>query len=540
MSRQFCPVALPSNHPSASGPLGIMSSPVDDLFNLEEAQLLATIDSVASLQELPQSISAFHYNDVHDTAEFALSCAKSFALRKKKFYILFAMAIGEMGSFAQLMAEPPFSTASKQIHKRAFMPNNVVLIWEINRRSHFIDAADSDEFVKRGEQHPFGSRLTRPRPGQWKREDMLRWLEVHTVNKQDERDLAFMTNYMNRFKTGLADALLEESANKGSNESFWERKGWQNLGYRCRFIDVISSDEMRNAFVARDDTTWHRTEYDAQNTVAAPKSAWQHMADCFNDETKVFESSALGDRWGHWFAQPQDLSWSTLSKYQCVKLQDGKDMKRKFHEMNNMLGAMYKQFSLSGSGDDMCGKDLETGVAEVSVDSLPTQGGDRTDFLNSRHPSTLYLWFMLLKHDLWNTSCTEFPTEFAAEGGVCPTTLGGDTTDSSGGSSRRQDSAVKHSMGKHYIVNAPSSKISQCRANPQFWLNEAVRTLATSTDGDLRLEHFNKVRKNRFIHPVASSEIVRPELCFDLRKYSPAPFDGTLPITMVLLQECNR
>jgi hypothetical protein len=153
------------------------------------------------------------------------------------------MAIGMIGSYSDLLDQPPLTLVSKNLHKREFTPTNNILIYEIYRRVHFLVVVDPDDYAKRGEQHPFGTRLVPPRPNGWKRHEMIHWLETHCITSQ-EQDLAFIESRISQYKRNLVEAMLEDSACKSNNETFWERKGWQNLGYRCRFINVITSDEM--------------------------------------------------------------------------------------------------------------------------------------------------------------------------------------------------------------------------------------------------------------------------------------------------------
>ena len=131
-----------------------MSTPDEDLFNLEEAQRLGSIDpnaSGSSDHQLPQSIAAFYYNDDHDNVEFVRSSAKAFVLRNKSFSSIFTMAIGVMGSYSELMDQHPLKNVKKAEHKKEFTPTNNMLIHEIYRRSHFIGVADHLVYVKRGE-----------------------------------------------------------------------------------------------------------------------------------------------------------------------------------------------------------------------------------------------------------------------------------------------------------------------------------------------------------------------------------------------------
>ena len=81
---------------------------------------------------------------------------------------------------------------------------------------------------------------------------------------------------------------------------------------------------------------------------------------------------------------------------------------------------MYQAWNASGSGDGMKQKGMETGEQEVNLENLPTQSGDRLDFLRGANPCVMYLWYKLLSHGLFQTSAAEFPVGLGADGGVAP------------------------------------------------------------------------------------------------------------------------
>lgn len=386
---------------------------------------------------MPLSLQQFYYEDKDDTREFKRSMANQFVLQDKKMCDVIAMTIG-MHAYDNILLQHPFKATTKKIHTDKFTPNAGHLRKELLRRAHFIMEHDWIAYTARGESHPLiveKSKKTAmlPRPKAWSKDRLLEWLTKFPIQTQ-QKDLDFLRWKIVAYKEKLTDSLADERTNEDSAVTYWERKGWQNLAFRCRFIDVITSDEMKHYFIKKDSVECTRTEFDARGTEREKVSPWQRMADEFNDESKTYQSAALGEEWGHWYSESKDLSWNELATHGCHPLTDGKEMKKKFAELNNMLGAVYKRFSMSGNGDDMCGTQMESGTCAVDITMLPTQGGDRLDFLNSTHPAVLYLWYQLLAVGLWQTACTEFPTTFSAEDGDCPITLGGD--DSSIGSMR--------------------------------------------------------------------------------------------------------
>ena len=65
-------------------------------------------------------------------------------------------------------------------------------------------------------------------------------------------------------------------------------------------------------------------------------------------------------------------------------------------------------------------KGMETGEQEVDLENLPTQSGDRLDFLRGANPCMMYLWYKLLSHGLFQTSAAEFPVGLIADSSVAP------------------------------------------------------------------------------------------------------------------------
>ena len=68
-------------------------------------------------------------------------------------------------------------------------------------------------------------------------------------------------------------------------------------------------------------------------------------------------------------------------------------------------------------------KGMETGEQEVDLENLPTQSGDRLDFLRGANPGAMHLWYKLLSHGLFQTSAAEFPVGLEADGGIAPDIL---------------------------------------------------------------------------------------------------------------------
>ena len=151
-----------------------------------------------------------------------------------------------------------------------------------------------------------------------------------------------------------------------------------------------------------------------------------------------------------------------MKVFKVKKVAEEKQVKDMFARINNWVGAVYFDFSLSGNGDDMCKKGMETGTTPVDPDELPQQGGDRLDFLRDRHPIVMYAWFLFLKYDLWASAKTEFPTGYQAEDGKCPSVATSDFTNST--TKARAASSVKRTGDALEASNQESKKMRQVLA----------------------------------------------------------------------------
>jgi hypothetical protein len=70
---------------------------------------------------------------------------------------------------------------------------------------------------------------------------------------------------------------------------------------------------------------------------------------------------------------------------------DAKACKIHYSRLNNALGSIYNQWKNSGdAGDGKIDTNLEEGNAPLELDQLPTEGGDRIDFLGNHNICVMY------------------------------------------------------------------------------------------------------------------------------------------------------
>jgi len=74
---------------------------------------------------------------------------------------------------------------------------------------------------------------------------------------------------------------------------------------------------------------------------------------------------------------------------------DEKACKLHYSNLNNALGAIHRKWKNSGNGDEQVDGALEESESgRTNLDKLPTQGGDRLDFLGNFNISVMYLWYV--------------------------------------------------------------------------------------------------------------------------------------------------
>ena len=162
-------------------------------------------------------------------------------------------------------------------------------------------------------------------------------------------------------------------------------------------------------------------QLDAQHSENSSVDFWEGIMIDYNDPSKKYESAVLSPVWGGWwFQQSHPLNWENLHVLGVSSINEPKKAKQYYTSLINSLGNVYQSWNASGSGDGMKQKGMETGEQEVDLENLPTQSGDRLDFLRGANPCMMYLWYKLLSHGLFQTSAAEFPVGLGADGSIAP------------------------------------------------------------------------------------------------------------------------
>jgi uncharacterized protein (UPF0335 family) len=208
-----------------------------------------------------------------------------------------------------------------------------------------------------------------------------------------------------------------DSKNLKPDTTSWDRGGWDGIIPNVRLIEIVLSDEFRVDFLHRNDAE-SRQQLDARGTEASNLSFWEKVQRKFNDRTFETTSCPLDANWGRQtFLEIHDCNWKELDALGIQPIPDENTCKKHYTNLNNNLGTIYKCWKASGNGDDQVAGSLEeTEYGQINLELLPTQGGNRIDFLGNYNICVMYLWYALIKAAAFLHSQTEFPEGLQADG----------------------------------------------------------------------------------------------------------------------------
>ena len=234
-------------------------------------------------------------------------------------------------------------------------------------------------------------------------------------------DSLFIKWWMRQFKAYVEHVALEDDTKVQSTLMIWSAKGWaQGLVANVQLIEIVLAEHTLEAFIGCDNTLSCQ-QLDALHSENSSVDFWEVVMIDFNDSSENNESAVLSPGWGGWwFPQSHPLNWDNLHVLGISSVDEPKNAKQYFTNLNNSLGNVYQSWDASGSGDGMKQKGMETGEQEVDLENLPTQSGDRLDFLRGANPCVMYPWYKLLSHGLFQTSAAELPVGLGADGGIAP------------------------------------------------------------------------------------------------------------------------
>jgi hypothetical protein len=415
----------------ATNTTAVSSTPVEDgEDDLEDAQLIRREEEVG--------LGGAGYVSSHDMYNrYYRSVERHFnTVGEKKPSVLLAVSIG-VEEFHDILTTSPFKDIKTRDVKKNFIPQLRDLHDEVQRRSHFF----MNEWRADHAEHPLKkgtSVIKAPSSKNWRLPQFTEWLQKKTLPLDENRkDITFLRKTILEFKTAVAAAGAESQSSLDDSGDPWISKGWAGLTPWIRLIQIVDSEEMRGAFIMKDDPIT-RLQLDAIRSDSAHKTFWVLLQEKFNDETYRPSSYELDSSWGEWYKETRRLDWDILTTMDVTKLADGKAAKERYRKLNNLLGGVYKNWEASGNGEDMYAKDLELGIGQ-DLPEREMKGGDRIDFLHNQTPAIMYLWYVLLMNDLFQVSLTEIDPAFQAEGNSFPSVYDTDATSLGNSNSDTQD-----------------------------------------------------------------------------------------------------
>jgi hypothetical protein len=345
------------------------------------------------------------YVDEFDTEDYHRSVVLTHKKYDNCYGALFAMVIG-VPEYDKMLDNPPFSETKKKVYTKDFRPSNLMLMEEVQRRVHFLSKLNYDP----EEDNPFlkNKKIILPKPTQWGHDKLMKWLKEHLL-MWNMKDFAYMKHNIGIYKKKLEIVLLKKGSQFNLDETAWARTGWDGILPNVRLISIITSDELKEAFINRNDSE-NRLELDARGTESAKVSFFDTVRIKFNDPLYLVTSMRLEATWGgQIFLDSHSCNWTDLEVLNVSKISDAAACKRHYLKLNNSLGNVHQRWIASGNGDEQLEDDVNDNNRQV-------QGGDKLDFLHTENISTMYLWYSLLKAGLFDHAKTNLPDEFKADG----------------------------------------------------------------------------------------------------------------------------
>ena len=305
----------------------------------------------------------------------------------------------------------------------ALRPRNGDYVNEVDRRwnVYFKDSA-------------LGHGMVAPRSKGWNTDRLLKWLDDHPIIELD--DVGFLMKTV-ALKKNILGGNRCQKAEKELLEKSWVGK----YPYLRLIHCLIESDEIKNAFLHRNDVDNTRMTVDNRNSVEKRRTTvWEMIAREWNDPLFQPITEELPDL-------HSDFSCEDLIEHALVcdmTPATAEKCQKKFAGMMVELGRIIRDWEKSGqgdggleddaNGDDDGDQDRNGALRNRSSGAL----GCRSNFIQFNQSYLLYLWHMLDKYDLLKTSLSLLDDSVCAGNGafgVPSVILDRDNTSADGGSS---------------------------------------------------------------------------------------------------------
>ena len=265
-----------------------------------------------------------------------------------------------------------------------------------------------------------------PRPGAWKLDRLLKWLDDNPITAAD--DVAFLKATVEYKRQNAVEAFDAAKAEKELLERNWTGK----YPYLRLIHSIVDSDEIKKAFLHRNDIDTTRMTVENRNSVdKRSKTVWELVALKWNDADYIPVTEELPELHSD-FCVDETIHHNLVSD---MALATPEKCQGKFSGMMVELGRVIKNWERSGQGDGGIEEDDDDSEASSSEELELTVGeklavppgslknrergalDTRASFVTYSQSYLLYLWHMLDKHDLLGSSLNQLDDSVAASNG---------------------------------------------------------------------------------------------------------------------------
>ena len=263
-----------------------------------------------------------------------------------------------------------------------------------------------------------------PRPKAWPVPKLTEWLEVNPI--ATDEDVQFLRATVASEKIKLTEAVQSASAEADilTGKSSWIGK----IPYLRLIHSLVDDDTIKGAFLHRTDIPSARIHLDNQKSVnKRPKTVWEMLAAKWNDPDFSPATEEIPDLHSD-FVVSQVLTWSSV---ESLTPATPEKCQEKFASMGVKLKRIIANWERSGQGDGGILHDDEG--SEAAEDEASPEGNDRglpafgslnnrrrgaldhrCHFVDYNQSYLLYLWHMLDKHSLLQSSIQRLDDSVAA------------------------------------------------------------------------------------------------------------------------------
>ena len=196
-----------------------------------------------------------------------------------------------------------------------------------------------------------------PRPGAWKLDRLLKWLDDNPITAAD--DVAFLKATVEYKRQNAVEAFDAAKAEKELLERNWTGK----YPYLRLIHSIVDSDEIKKAFLHRNDIDTTRMTVENRNLVdKRSKTVWELVALKWNDADFISVTEELPELHSD-FCVDETIHHNLVSD---MALATPEKCQGKFSGMMVELGRVIKNWERSGQGDGGIEEDDDDSEASSS------------------------------------------------------------------------------------------------------------------------------------------------------------------------------